>query len=187
MIGRRKTLRAISYEKFKKEIAKNAKRGAYKDLQKRFPLQEKKTQDSVIQNQVAPVTTPKQLPDEKPILKADSLITLGDVLFETDSYKLKAEHYSQLDVLSKFLLTHPTLEVSVTGHTDNRGAEKHNVTLSTRRAETVAQYLINHGVADDNVFFEGLGSSKPITSNDTEEGRGRNRRVEILIRDPNRK
>ena len=189
MIGRRKTLRAISFEKFKKEIAKNAKKGAYKDLQQRFPLQEKEKPklDTVIQKKIIPVTPPKMAPVEKSALKADSLITLSDVLFETDSYRLKAEHYSQLDALSKFLLTHPSLEVSVTGHTDNRGTEKHNVNLSARRAEAVAQYLINNGVDDEKVFFEGLGSSKPIGSNDTEEGRSLNRRVEILIRDPNRK
>lgn len=121
------------------------------------------------------------------VLKADSLITLSDVLFETDSYKLKNEHFASLDSLCKFLLSHPALEVAVTGHTDNRGDEKHNVQLSARRAETVAQYLINKGVADEKIFFEGFGSAKPIAPNDNTDGRSKNRRVEILIRDPNKR
>ncbi len=122
-----------------------------------------------------------------PILKADSLITLSEFLFETDSYKLKDKHYSQLDSLGKFLLRHPTLEVSITGHTDNTGNERHNVTLSMHRAETVAHYLINKGVSDEKIFFEGFGSSRPIEKNETAEGRSKNRRVEILISNPKKK
>ena len=126
-------------------------------------------------------------PVAAPILKTDSLITLSDLLFEFDSYKLKDKDYSQLDLLSEFLLAHPTLNISVTGHTDNTGNEKHNVTLSMHRAESVAHYLTNKGVSDDNVFFEGFGSSRPVSGNDTEEGRRKNRRVEILIQNPKQK
>jgi len=122
-----------------------------------------------------------------PVLKADSLITLSEFLFELDSYKLKDKHYSQLDSLSQFLLARPTIEARITGHTDNSGNERHNVTLSMRRAETVALYLINKGVPDEKIFFEGLGSTRPIRGNETAEGRSKNRRVEILMSNPKRK
>ncbi|MBI1769969.1 MAG: OmpA family protein [Bacteroidetes bacterium] len=184
MIGRRTTLRAISFKAFKKRIAKNAKRGAYKSIIP-VPITKQKRDTIVIVKDTVRIASTKPVPGVKPpILKADSLITLSEFLFERDSYKLKEKHFSQLDSLSKFLLTHSVLEVSVSGHTDNTGNERHNVTLSAQRAEVVAQYLINKGVSDEKILFEGYGSSRPVSGNETEEGRGKNRRVEILIRDP---
>ena len=121
-----------------------------------------------------------------PILKSDSLITLNEFLFEVNRHKLQAEYFPQLDALINFLQAHHTLEVNITGHTDNTGNEANNVTLSTRRAEAVAEYLINKGVRLEKIFFKGLGSSKPIVGNETEAGRGKNRRVEILLRNPNK-
>lgn len=186
MIGRRKTLQAISMKAFKKRIEKNAKKGAYKHLTPSVPVTKKTRLDTLplpkkdtiqivrrkLETSIAPL-----------VLKSDSLIILGDVLFETNSYKLKSEHFTQLDELSKFLLLHQTIELSVLGHTDNVGDEKHNVTLSAKRAESVAQYLINKGIDDERIFFEGFGSSRPVNSNDTPQGRSKNRRVEILLRD----
>jgi outer membrane protein OmpA-like peptidoglycan-associated protein len=190
MIGRRKTLQAISMKAFKKRIAKNAKKGAYKHLIP-APAIKRDKRDSVILKDTIRVARAKPVAAAVApglgLLRSDSLITLSDVLFETNSYKLKSEHFSQLDDLSKFLLSHSVLELSVLGHTDNVGDERHNVTLSARRAETVAQYLINKGVDDERIFFEGFGSSKPISTNDAPQGRSKNRRVEILIRNPTKK
>lgn len=190
MIGRRKTLQAISMKAFKKRIEKNAKAGAYKHLNPSAPAAKKTKRDTLL----IPKKDTIRIARNKPratiapqILKADSLITLTDVLFETNSYKLKSAHFTQLDELSKFLLAHPTLELSVLGHTDNVGDEKHNVTLSAKRAESVAQYLINKGIDDERIFFEGFGSSHPIDTNDTAQGRSKNRRVEILLRSPTKK
>jgi len=193
LIGRNKLRQAISYEDFSKQIKKNAKKGVYKNLTPTIPATtppvKKQKKDTIviakdtartIKMKPAPVLVP-------PILKADSLITLSEFLFETESYKLKDKHYSQLDSLSQFLLKHPTLKVSITGHTDNMGNEKHNVTLSMHRAETVAHYLINKGVSDEKIFFEGFGSSRPLQGNETEEGRSKNRRVEILISNSKKK
>lgn len=193
MIGRRKVLKAISFEKFKKLTKKNAKKGAYKKNPSIRPVNKPMPMDTLLAKQ----DTVKQrvvqsenrgMPDgPTPILKADSLITLNEFLFETNSYKLKNEHYVELDLLSEFLTEHPTLEVRISGHTDNTGNEHHNVTLSLLRAEAVAQYIITKGVVFEKVYFEGLGSSLPIATNDTEQGRSKNRRVEILIRNPKEK
>ena len=191
LIGRNKLRQAISLNDFKKQIAKNAKKGAYKNMTPAVPagpVIKNQKKDSIAAARKNPPTRENVTPVlPTPILKADSLITLSEFLFEFDSYKLKGKHYSQLDSLSKFLLAHPTLEVSVTGHTDNTGNEKHNVTLSMHRAETVAHYLTNKGVSDEKIFFEGFGSSRPISGNETEDGRRKNRRVEILIQNPKEK
>lgn len=188
MIGRRKVLKAISYEKLKKRIKKNAKKGAYKTNSSLIPSNKPIPVDTLLAKQdTAKLQTmeSKGMPNlPPPILKADSLITLNEFLFETNSYKLKNEHYTELDLLSEFLTKHPALDVVISGHTDNVGTEHHNVTLSLRRAESVAQYIINMGVALEKVYFEGLGSSLPIADNDTEPGRSKNRRVEILIKNP---
>ena len=137
MIGRRKVLKAISFDRLKKQIKKNAKKGAYK---KYVPLKK----DSL--------PTKKIVPEDKmifqdtvvvplvaaPVLERDSLITLNELLFEIDSYKLQPQQLKELDSIAKFLKSHPALEVNVSGHTDNTGSERHNISLSTRRAETVA-------------------------------------------------
>jgi outer membrane protein OmpA-like peptidoglycan-associated protein len=195
MIGRRKALNAISFEEYRRRIRKNAKKGLYKTTPKTpKPTPEKakptvpgniilpKDSVSVTQVPAAPITE-----SETQILKADSLITFNEVLFEINSAHLRPEHYSELDLLGAYLVQHPTLEVSVFGHTDDTGTERHNVSLSTRRAEAVAEYLVSKGVTDEKVFFEGFGSSQPIVGNDTPEGRGKNRRVEILIQNPKKK
>lgn len=192
MIGRRKALHAISFEEYRRRIRKNAKKGLYK---KAIPVTPpvrttKPARDTVkvpadtVVVQAHPVTSETPPVTAAPFLKADSLITLNEFLFEINSARLKPEHFAELEVLSKFLTAGPLLEVIVTGHTDNTGTERHNVGLSTRRAEAVAEYLVSKGVRDENVFFEGLGSSVPLVPNDTPENRSRNRRVEILIRNP---
>ena len=194
MIGHKKALGSISFKQFVKEIKRNAKKGAYKNMtpvvpsapptKKQVPvapaMAKAKDTTQIAKLQPAPVIP-------APLLKADSLITLSEFLFEFDSYKLKDKHYAQLDSLGQFLTAHPTLEARITGHTDKTGNERHNVTLSMRRAETVAVYLINKGVPYKKIFFEGLGSTRPIRGNDTEEGRSKNRRVEILISNAKRK
>lgn len=184
--GRKRAMRAISFEDFKKRVRQNAKKGMYKypaPQPAKVPVQPVVTPDTVIARK-APEKELQVAPPPAPILKEDSLITLGDLLFETNSHRLKQEHFAPLDNLSGFLKAHPTLEVRITGHTDNTGVERHNVSLSTRRAEAVAEYLREQGVNFDKVSFEGMGSSQPIADNKTIQGRSKNRRVEILIKDP---
>ena len=186
MIGRRKALMAISFEKFQKRIRKNAKQGLYKKPPTIKPI---KPDTALIQKESERIADNETIASSliAPILKVDSLITLNELLFETNSHTLIIEHFSALDSIGKFLMDHPTLEVTVSGHTDNIGNERHNVALSSRRAETVAEYLIDKGALYDRVTFEGFGSSQPIAGNETQEGRSKNRRVEILIRNPVKK
>lgn len=180
--GKKKAMRQISFADFKKRIEKNAKQGKYKNLTPPRPKPAKKDtvklpKDTVV---IAPPAI-TELP-APPVLKRDSLIVLSDLLFELNSSKLRDEHIAVLDSLGAFLGSHATVKVFVTGHTDSTGTERHNVGLSTRRAEGVAQYLVDHGGDFDRITFEGFGSSRPIANNRNEEGRRRNRRVEILLK-----
>lgn len=190
--GRKRAMRAISYEDFKKRIRQNAKKGAYKDLTPK-PAKKPAPAPVAADTVVAPVPPPpapvvaEPMVQERPAIKQDSLITLGELLFETNSHTLRRDHFAGLDSLAEFLVKYPSLEVRITGHTDNTGAERHNVTLSTRRAEAVAEYLREQRVDFDRISFEGMGSSVPIADNRTSQGRQKNRRVEILITDPARK
>ena len=73
----------------------------------------------------------------------------------------------------------PSLNAQVQGNTDNIGTEKYNMGLSLRRAKSVKAYLVNKGVAADRMSIRGFGFSRPVATNDTDEGRALNRRVEL--------
>ena len=119
-----------------------------------------------------------------PVIKADSLIVLGaEVLFEINKSTLRSEHFATLNSIVDYLVLHPERSVKISGHSDNTGSEGHNLALSKRRAVVVAEYLVNNGVDIDRVETFGLGSAKPIVLNTTDEGRKKNRRVELLIHD----
>jgi outer membrane protein OmpA-like peptidoglycan-associated protein len=96
---------------------------------------------------------------------------------------LRSEHFGRLNSIVDYLLSHPERSVTISGHTDNSGSEGHNLNLSKRRADVVAEYLVGNGVEIKRVKTTGLGSSKPIEPNTTYEGRKKNRRVELLIHD----
>lgn len=113
--------------------------------------------------------------------KRDSLIVLNEVLFAVNSYKLRPELFPKLDSIVSFLTKNPSTRIEISGHTDNTGKEDHNLRLSENRADAVAEYLVDRGVATSRVSFNGYGSSRPVAPNNNEEGRRKNRRVEILI------
>jgi outer membrane protein OmpA-like peptidoglycan-associated protein len=115
--------------------------------------------------------------------KSDSLIVLNEVLFAVNSYKLRSELFPKLDSIVTFLKQNPSTKIEISGHTDNTGSEAHNLKLSENRADAVAEYIVDKGIATSRVSFNGYGSARPIDSNDSEKGRRRNRRVEILIHD----
>lgn len=106
---------------------------------------------------------------------------LDAVTFETGSATLTATSSQQLADLAAVLTAFPTATVSVNGYTDNTGDAAANTTLSTQRAEAVKSALVDKGVTADRVAAAGFGPDKPIASNDTEEGKAKNRRVEIVV------
>jgi len=109
------------------------------------------------------------------------VITLSDVLFVFNQSDLTPTAKSELDALMSQFEDADVVSIKVVGHTDNIGSDAYNQALSERRASSVAEYLISQGVAPNKVTSEGKGESQPIADNDTDEGRAKNRRVELHI------
>jgi len=84
-----------------------------------------------------------------------------------------------LDAIAHHLLKHQSIKIRISAHTCKLGSEEYNQELSERRAKAVADYLIRKGVPPPSIRWKGWGSSHPIADNSTEEGRNRNRRVEL--------
>ncbi|MEI9919873.1 MAG: OmpA family protein [Bacteroidota bacterium] len=132
------------------------------------------------QQDVAPPAAESKTP-ETVHTRSDSLIVLNEVLFEVNSYKLKKELYPKLDSIVMFLKQNPSTKIEISGHTDNTGSEAHNLKLSENRADAVAEFVVDKGIETSRVTFNGYGSARPIAPNNTDQGRRKNRRVEILI------
>ena len=110
------------------------------------------------------------------------LVNLPDgVTFDVGSYTLKPEFRATLDKVAESMIQYPNSLIDVYGHTDSTGSDAFNQTLSENRARTVANYLISRGVSAARVRSQGFGETMPVASNDTVEGRSKNRRVEIKI------
>ena len=105
----------------------------------------------------------------------------GNVTFAFDSADLNAQFYPVLDKVAETLKEYDKSVVEVAGHTDSVGSDAYNQTLSERRANSVADYLSGHGMTRTRMVTIGAGEGHPVASNDTEEGRAENRRVEITI------
>lgn len=107
--------------------------------------------------------------------------TMADVTFNTDSAELKPGARESLAKLAGVLAAHPGLKLDVEGYTDNVGSEQHNMTLSQNRAKAVMDYLGQQGIPTAQMTSKGLGMAAPISPNDSQEGRAKNRRVEIVV------
>ena len=103
------------------------------------------------------------------------------VTFATNSYSLEPQFLRTLDRIADSMVAFPDSLIDVYGFTDSTGSVGYNQRLSEQRAQAVANYLIGHGVAAGRIRSQGYGVGNPVASNDTEDGRSRNRRVEIKI------
>ena len=109
------------------------------------------------------------------------LVMPGDVTFETNSASLNSNFFEVLDSVALVLNEYKSTLVTVAGYTDSSGPADYNQKLSERRASTVAVYLHGRGVAQERLAAIGHGENKPVATNNTAEGRARNRRVEITL------
>lgn len=109
------------------------------------------------------------------------LITLGDVLFELNQSDLKPGSARNLLPLANVLIERPDQTLIIEGHTDSTGARDYNMTLSEKRAQAVAQYLIEQGVDVNAISTTGLGPDFPVADNGSSAGRQRNRRVDVIL------
>jgi outer membrane protein OmpA-like peptidoglycan-associated protein len=110
------------------------------------------------------------------------LVNLPDgVTFAVDSSSISPTFQRTLDSIANSMIQYPNSLIDVYGHTDSTGSDMYNQALSERRAQAVANYLISRGVSSSRIRWQGFGETQPVVSNDTDEGRARNRRVEIKI------
>ncbi|HYG38441.1 MAG TPA: OmpA family protein [Cytophagales bacterium] len=114
-------------------------------------------------------------------LKVGQIIVMDRISFKKGNDKLLPESYGELDNVFKMLNENPNMEIQLEGHTDNAGSSEANLKLSERRVNAVKDYLVEKGVKKNRIEVKAFGGAKPVASNSTEEGRIRNRRVEIRI------
>ncbi|HEY5535155.1 MAG TPA: OmpA family protein [Ignavibacteria bacterium] len=135
-------------------------------------------------------TTPNQTPNYKDNItlvsyeemkEQQASVRINNIFFDFNESKLKSESYLELDRLYKFLNDNSDISVEISGHTDNIGSDEYNITLSNARANAVKDYLISKGISGNRIMSKGYGKSKPVATNDTDEGRQLNRRVEFKI------
>ena len=108
-------------------------------------------------------------------------VVIYGILFDFDKDVVKPESKPTLDEIAKLLQGKPELKAKIVGHTDNKGTAEYNLDLSSRRAANVVAALTgSYGIAADRLSSEGAGLTQPIASNDTDEGRAKNRRVELV-------
>jgi OmpA-OmpF porin, OOP family len=113
-------------------------------------------------------------------IKVGEKVALKNIFFEEGKYYLLPESYIELNKLAQYLIRNPGMEIQINGHSDNTGSRNRNQKISELRAREVFEYLIKKGV-QNKMYFKGYGSSQPVTSNDTDEGKQKNRRVEFEI------
>ncbi len=111
------------------------------------------------------------------------VLTIGDVLFDTDRSKLKSGGMRNVEKLSAFLRANPMRKAQIEGFTDSSGSEQHNLDLSGRRASAVRRALMDQGVDSDRISTQAFGEANPVAGNDDAGGRQLNRRVEIILSD----
>jgi outer membrane protein OmpA-like peptidoglycan-associated protein len=112
----------------------------------------------------------------------DEIITLKNIFFESNQSELLPTSFNELNQLVGYLNLLPQTNIEINGHTDFTGDEVKNRVLSELRAKAVADYLIAHAIAPERIIFKGYGSSKPIATNATIEGKQLNRRVDFILR-----
>lgn len=120
----------------------------------------------------AAYVAPAPMPPQKLVLEG--------VNFDFDKATLRQEDIAIIDKDVTGLDKWGNVNIEVAGHTDNRGSDKYNMKLSQRRAEAVRTYLISKGIAADRLTAKGYGESQPVADNATDEGRFKNRRVELI-------
>src|SRR5216683_1539752 len=109
------------------------------------------------------------------------IVNMSEVLFDTGSYALNPGAHEKLTKISGSVLAHPGLSLQIEGHTDSVGGDEFNQQLSERRADSVRDFLAEQGVAGSSITARGFGKNQPVATNDTAEGRQRNRRVELVV------
>jgi outer membrane protein OmpA-like peptidoglycan-associated protein len=108
-------------------------------------------------------------------------VRLKNIYFDFDKTTLKNESFVELDKVVDFLKQNSSVEIEISGHTDNKGSDEYNANLSQGRSEAVVSYIVSQGIDGYRLTAHGYGEAKPIESNDSDTGRANNRRVEFTV------
>ncbi len=127
------------------------------------------------------IIVPSKKPKTQAFIQKNNTYTLENILFETNQSVLLPSSFVSLDSLVALLQRTPKKHIELQGHTDNEGNALQNQRLSEARAKAVADYLVRQGIDNQRVQSKGFGANRPIETNDTPEGRLKNRRVEFLL------
>jgi len=127
---------------------------------------------------VAPKPKVKVAPAKPIVLE---VIKLKGVFFETNSDALTSSSVQSLENALATLKKRPDIHVEIAAYTDSRGKDSYNQSLSNKRANSVMNYLVNHGISTSRLTANGYGKANPIADNETREGRAQNRRVEMHV------
>ncbi|MCP9753221.1 OmpA family protein [Ferruginibacter sp. HRS2-29] len=114
-------------------------------------------------------------------IEIGQVFRLNNVFFDFDKYDLRAESNVELDRVVAFLNEYPNVEIEMSAHTDSKGSDQYNFTLSDNRARSVMNYILAKGIQPNRITSQGYGETKPVATNDTDDGRQLNRRVEFKI------
>ncbi|MHC1708065.1 MAG: OmpA family protein [Bacteroidales bacterium] len=135
-----------------------------------------------------PETSQYQMVEKEIRLKGACLgckIILKNIFFDTGKFTLRPESTNELtrlsDLIRDIARVKPGIRIEISGHTDNVGSESSNQLLSENRARAVVKYLVDHGTGQEKLVFKGYGSSQPVATNNTADGRQENRRTEFKI------
>lgn len=166
-----------------------ARIGSLEDLREQIVLENSKRQAAAAQMRAASAEQrASELAEALESMQAKEtergvVLTLGDVLFETDKAQLKPGAATSLDRLAQFMVDYPERRVLIEGHTDSRGSDQYNQRLSRDRADTVRDALVLRGIDPTRIVTVGRGEAYPVATNETVAGRQQNRRVDIVISD----
>ncbi|MEQ1797552.1 MAG: OmpA family protein, partial [Lacibacter sp.] len=109
------------------------------------------------------------------------VVRLNNVFFDFDKWDLRPESFIELGRVVTLLKENPSIEIELSAHTDSRGSDEYNIKLSDNRARSAVEYIIAQGIPANRIIHHGYGETKPVATNDTDEGRQLNRRVEFKI------
>ena len=116
-----------------------------------------------------------------PSAQGPKTFVFDNLNFQAATTQLTSESQPTVNNLASILKAYPNAQVQLLGHTDNTGTPDANQTLSLNRANAVKEILVNQGVKADRISTQGLGQDHPVASNDSDEGRLRNRRTELVV------
>jgi outer membrane protein OmpA-like peptidoglycan-associated protein len=131
------------------------------------------------------VVSEEQTPIQKDLylqpIEVGVTVRLKNIYFDFDKTTLKPESFTELNKVVDLLKQNPSVEIEIAGHTDSKGSDDYNRNLSQGRSQAVVDYIISQGIDNYRLTARGYGEAKPIDTNDTEEGRANNRRVEFTV------